>query len=265
MLDQLLTIDVKTQRRLIRFGWIAVLLLVALLVISAVERKERSELNTLEVAVEPLPGGELLIDPTDIKQAINRHFGYQLEGRIIADVDVDRVEEALETEPFIEDAEVYIAANDVIHINVEQRAPVLRVIDNQGINYYLDEDGIQMPLSKHFATKVLVVTGSLPAYSKQFLSRKRDRLKQAFELAEMIRADEFLYPLVEQMHFDPNGKITLVPKLGQQQIKFGKYNNAEDKLRRLKIFYKEALPYEGWRKYATINLEYDGQVVCKKR
>ncbi len=33
----------------------------------------------------------------------------------------------------------------------------------------------------------------------------------------------------------------------------------------LKIFYKEALPYEGWNKYSGVSLQYDGQVVCKKR
>jgi cell division protein FtsQ len=35
-------------------------------------------------------------------------------------------------------------------------------------------------------------------------------------------------------------------------------------LNRLKIFYKEGMPYEGWRKYETINLKYSGQVVCKR-
>lgn len=122
-----------------------------------------------------------------------------------------------------------------------------------------------MPLSDHFTAKVLVATGSLPNYDDRFIERKRSRLKNAFELTHLILQDDFLQPMIEQIHFESQGSITLIPKLGRHKIIFGKYEDAEDKLRKLKIFYKEALPHEGWRKYRTVDLSYEGQVVCKKR
>ena len=33
---------------------------------------------------------------------------------------------------------------------------------------------------------------------------------------------------------------------------------------RLKVFYKEAIPYEGWNQYDEINLKYKKQIVCNK-
>ena len=33
----------------------------------------------------------------------------------------------------------------------------------------------------------------------------------------------------------------------------------------LRDLYKEAMPYEGWRKYDEISLKYNGQIVCKKK
>jgi cell division protein FtsQ len=60
----------------------------------------------------------------------------------------------------------------------------------------------------------------------------------------------------------------LVPLVGDQKIVFGTANSAEEvkeKFERLKIFYKEAIPYEGWAKYNEISVKYDGQIVCRKR
>ena len=49
---------------------------------------------------------------------------------------------------------------------------------------------------------------------------------------------------------------------------FGSANSrseVESKFEKLKVFYKEAMPYEGWRKYDEISLKYNGQIVCKKK
>ena len=260
-----INIDKDTQLLLRRFGWIALLFFIAVLVVSAIERKERSQVEGLSIDIEPLEVGESLINEADIKLAITRNFGYQLEGRKIAAIDVERVEEVLETEPFILDADVFVGANNAVQIRIEQREPILRIIDNNGMNYYLDIDGIKMPLSKHFTAKVLVATGSLPTYDENFKKRKRNRIKDAYELTQLLLNDDFLNAMIEQIYFNNKGEITLVPIVGKHKIFFGKFVNAEDKLKRLKIFYKEAMPHEGWRKYRSVNLEFDGQVVCKKR
>lgn len=256
--------DPRTQRMLIRTGWLALLLAVVVIYISAVAHRSESLAEEVWVGIEPLPDGNSLLSEKDVREAIERSFGYKLEGRTLVSIDVNRLERILEEEPFILDAQVYIGANNKVAVKIIPRAPILRVIDNNGYNYYLDSDGVQMPLSKHFTAKVLVVTGSLPVYEEKFMSRKRNRLKEAFQLAQLILQDEFLSPLTEQIYFDNKGHITLVPKIGGHTIAFGPFGNEREKLRRLKIFYKEVLPYEGWQRYKEINLAYDGQVVAKK-
>jgi len=57
----------------------------------------------------------------------------------------------------------------------------------------------------------------------------------------------------------------LAPKLGNQKIFLGKYNNIDIKLENLKIFYQKAIANEGWRKYKNFDLSYKGQVVAEKR
>ena len=55
-----------------------------------------------------------------------------------------------------------------------------------------------------------------------------------------------------------------LPLIGDQKIVLGSARKIEDKLHRLKIFYQQGMPYAGWNLYETINLKYNGQVVCRK-
>lgn len=248
-----------------RLTTVAVFFAAAVIVISAVERKESSQVENVVVQISSISGDSTLIKPSDIMQTIERSFGYELTSLPVGDVDIARLEKVLEEDPIIADAEAFVDADNKVTIKITQRDPVLRVIDRNGLNYYLDANGAKMPLSKHYTPRVLVATGNIPPHTPDFLQRKRHLLKDLFELAGIIRKDEFLNALVEQIYVNNRGELTLVPKIGDQLILFGRMVDAEDKLKRLKVFYLEALPYEGWQRYATINLKFKGQVVCEKR
>ncbi|MDV7400600.1 hypothetical protein RZS08_54800, partial [Arthrospira platensis SPKY1] len=70
--------------------------------------------------------------------------------------------------------------------------------------------------------------------------------------------------LIEQIYVS-NGKILLAPKVGNYKIVLGTVDDLDEKFRRLRIFYDEVVPYQGWRRYKTVNLSYKGQIVCEKR
>ena len=263
-LPLLQNMDPKQQRMLRRIGWVVLFLAVLVVYISAVEQKGGSTVKDIVVNIEPLPDGNSLLAETDVIGSIDRAFDRSLIGQSLSDIDIERLEQVLEAEPFILEAEAYVTAGNLIVIDINTREPILRVIDNNGYNYYLDRDGVQMPLSAHFTAKVLVATGSLPTYDEAFLTRKRNRLKEAFLLAQLILSDPFLAPLSEQIYFDSRGKITLVPKIGSDRIEFGSFSDAQSKLRRIKIFYKEVLPHTGWRTYDEISVAYNDQVVGRK-
>ncbi len=255
--------DPRTQRMLKRIGWAGLFVAMLVVYISAVERKGASLVEEVLIDIAPLPDGNSLLTDTDVRATIQQSFGKPIEGRSIAELDIGRLESVLEEEPFILEAEAFVTAGNKVRIEILPREPVLRVIDNNGYNYYLDRNGVQMPLSEHFTAKVLVATGSLPTYEEAFLSRKRNRLKEAFLLAQLILSDPFLSALSEQIYFDSRGKITLVPKLGVGQVEFGHFEAAQSKLRRIKIFYKEVLPYTGWQQYEEISVAYQNQVVAR--
>ena len=247
-----------------RIAWVGFLLVVAAIFVVSRTKRKNSLAQGVEVEVVPLEDGNKLISERDVRQAILQSFGSDLEGTYLRDLEVERMETTLEEDPFVEDADAYMDQNSVLHLKIQQREPVLRVLDNNGGNYYLDQAGKKMPPSKIFAARVLIATGNVAPYTADFMAKRRHSLKDVFKVVQAIREDEFLNGFIQQIHVNNAGELVLVPLIGDQKILLGNSRKLEDKLERLKTFYKQAMPYTGWRMYETINLKYNGQVVCKK-
>lgn len=59
--------------------------------------------------------------------------------------------------------------------------------------------------------------------------------------------------------------IILVPVIREHVVNIGAPTDFDDKFARLKRFYSEVLPLQGWEKYDTLTLKWKGQLVATKR
>jgi cell division protein FtsQ len=260
---EILTPDIRNA--LTRLGWLLLLLFTGAMVISAVEKRSVATLKDLRVHVQPLDDDEhYLIKDKDVKRLIAKNFQSELVGEAVERVELEALERMLEQEPFVLDADVYLDATNTVQVEIQQRRPLLRVMDSNGLNYYLDENGVKMPISHHYTARVLVATGSVPPYVPGYLDQKQSVMKDLFVLTNYMLQDEFLQPLVEQVHV-VQGEFVLIPKIGDQKIVLGNLTNLDDKVERLKIFYREGLPREGWQSFDKIDLRFKGQVICGRR
>ena len=258
----------ETLKTIKRLTLIALTFVLLGFIVWSVNKRESSLSEGLKIEIEPLVNARNLVNEGDIQQIIQRSFVFDLtEEKVpLGKLKVGEIEKVLDAEPFILDAEVYVDAQNQLYVYVTQRTPILRIIDKDNQTYYMDTTGMQMPMSDHSTARVLVATGEIPAYTPDFKKpKKRHFLKKLFDLTQYIREDDFLSPMIEQIYVGANEEITLVPKVGKQKIIFGKYEDVEDKFNRLKLFYLEGMPREGWQKYKTINLKYRKQVVCQRR
>ena len=82
------------------------------------------------------------------------------EGKRLADVNVRILEEVLSRHPFIREAECYLTSGGKVGIEIYQRIPLLRVLSNNGDNYYIDNQGMVMSAPGK-AIHVAVATGAL--------------------------------------------------------------------------------------------------------
>ena len=133
-----------------------------------------------------------------------------------------------------------------------------------------------LPSNLHTA-RVTVVTGDIPdklngpnvqAILENDEDRKKYALEDIFYITNHVASDPFFDALIAQVQLEKNGDFILVPQVGGHIINFGAAKNEEHvktKFEKLKIFYTEGIPFEGWRKYSEISVKFDGQIVCKKK
>ncbi len=84
-----------------------------------------------------------------------------------------------------------------------------------------------------------------------------------FCLSKKIAEDDFFKAQIEQIYIR-NNEAELVPRVGRHTIKFGKIEAIENKLTKLKYFYKNKINQHGWKKYKAINLKFKHQVIGEK-
>jgi len=215
------------------------------------------------------------VEEADVMKLLNNKK-VSLIGALIDTINTNKLEEVLSVHSAIKEANVYRNLDGDLHIRIEQRNPIVRVINRNGESFYIDDEGALMPLSTKYAAHVLVANGNIKdSYAKNYtlnLSQKNDTavenshplLVDLYQLADYIYRDEFWNAQIEQIYV--NGQeFELVPRVGTHIIELGTLENYKNKFRNLRLLYEQGLPKAGWNKYKTINLKYNNQVICTKR
>jgi cell division protein FtsQ len=198
----------------------------------------------------------------DIKSGLNRN--QKLLGSEMGDLNIPKLEKSLQEKPLVESAEVFSNLEGEINIKVQQRKPILRVIRYDGTQYYIDQYGIKMPLSEHFTAHVPIANGNIFERYERGDSVYSFVGNQLFKIASFVDKQPFYKALIEQIFVRADNELILVPTVGSQFIVFGDANEPEKKFRKLLVFYQEGLNRTGWNKYKSIDLRFEGQVICKK-
>ena len=193
-----------------------------------------------------------------------------------ADLKVVEIEKALLQMPEIKEAHVFTNVGRDWTIDVTLRKPIARIYNLQGESYYLDAEGKIMPVINNCA-RVVVVNGHIRD-SKNSVSVSEiinndslisiRKIDDVYRISNYVCNDPLMQAQIAQIHLLKNGEFVLIPMVGGQKIVFGTANSDEEvkeKFEKLKIFYKEAIPYEGWNKYDEINLNFKDQIVCRKK
>jgi cell division protein FtsQ len=192
-------------------------------------------------------------------------------GKPIGEIPLPEIEARISQLREIKKAEVYTTIDGILHVYVDQRDPVMRVIAGGG-DYFVDEDGIVIRRKGLYTPRLHVIGGNiritgpmLNGVSVLDTSIKDSILKDIYQLVEYLNNDSFWSAQIDQIYVDNDDEIDMIPRLGNNIIHLGKTENFEGKLRNLEALYKKVMPEVGWNKYELINLEFKDQIVCKKR
>jgi cell division protein FtsQ len=211
-----------------------------------------------------IPGSQYFIDKQEV-ESILEVSSHTLIGRRMENINIHELEKKLNTNPFVEVAKVYADMDGIIWIEISQREPVLRIMNQFDQDFYVDQHGMKIPLSANFTARVLAANG----FIDEPFGGKVDTLhttlaKDIFKTVSFIRQDSLWDAQIAQVYVNQNHEIELIPRVGNQRILLGNADSLEAKFHNLRVFYKQALPQVGWDAYKLINVKYANQVIGVK-
>ncbi|WP_298892586.1 cell division protein FtsQ/DivIB [uncultured Psychroserpens sp.] len=168
-------------------------------------------------------------------------------------IDLNELESALNSNPMIKQAQVFMSVDGLITAEIEQKKPIARVSTNA--SYYIDETGSFMPLSTNYTARVPLVTGYI----------EKNDLENVHVIARKIQNDEFLIKHVVQIHQNQDKTIDLKFRSHDFRIHLGHLKLLDKKINNLKAFYVKAMKDETLDNYKLVNLKFDKQVICTKK
>lgn len=199
------------------------------------------------------------------------------EGQKREELDIEPIETFISSISQVKYVDVFQTINGEWQIDVQIRKPIARIFNKYGESFYLDSEGNTMETTPSHTARSLVVTGNIKDKSNSISTSEiinNDslisirKLDDIYRISSYVCNDPLFHSLVGQIHLEKNGDFILVPLVGDQKIVFGTAHSStevESKFEKLRIFYNEAMAYEGWTTYSEISLKFEDQIVCKKK
>ena len=177
-------------------------------------------------------------------------------GTTITEVPIYEIERKIESLNNVQNAEVYINMEGILHIDIIQKKAIVRISPKEGKDFYMDSEGSIFGLSHNYTEHLLIANGNIQD-STDYMT--------VLDLAKYISSDSLWNAQIIQVYLKDNKEIELVPRVGNHTILLGDMTNYQEKLRKLYLFYEKGVNQVGWNDYKEINLKFSNQIVCVKR
>jgi cell division protein FtsQ len=259
------------MKKILHISFIVILIAGTIFLLGFTDQEHQHK-NYRNFRIEILnPSDQAMITLDEINELINKNFG-DIEGTPITWIDLVQLEKTVLDNPYVSSCEVYQTIECDLVLKARVREPLVRVINQDDQQFYLDYNGFAMPVTPVHPSLVPIANGYI---SDHFVSLDKTEkplsiypqnsaLHQVYPVAYYIANDNFLKSFIDQIYVNEKLEIELVPKIGSQKIIFGNAADASEKLENLKTFYLKVMSKMDWRVYKSINLKYKNQVVCTK-
>lgn len=251
--------------------WSCIILYLGLMVGFFANRYEKLVCKSIKIKIAD-SSDHCYVKSADILYVLNRN-NIKYKGIPLSKINLNKIEQVVKANQIIDECRAYTGINGILHVEITQRQPIVRIIDKSRQGYYIDKEGNVLNLSLRGAPHVMVVNGNIRSPFKigspVNINRLNDSLamknfKDICTLVNYISEEDFWNAQIVQIYVNRDGEFELIPRVGPHIILFGDIVDYEEKFRKLEIFYKEGLNYIGWNHYLTINLKFKDQVVCTK-
>src|SRR5690554_52512 len=223
--------------------------------IGFVERKGADKpFQSLEIYVQEI-SDVYFVEENEIKQLLENEFPLLQPGISLEEVSLEKIEDKVESHPFVKNAEVFKDLKGKVVVKIDQYRPIARIIRPMAAHGYISAEGVILPTSPNYTTRVLTIEGPM---AEELLSQDdlTDGYSDLLELIHFIEKDDFWRAQIAGIEIGRKKDITLFQQVGTQEIEFGKPTEIKEKFEKISLFYKEILPLKGWDAYKRVNVKY---------
>jgi cell division protein FtsQ len=257
-------VNARTTIRKILFIllWVSIGGGMVILLVAAIGRKNKENCSDYKISIK---GNEenFFMDAMDVAKRLKAAIGSEIKGKKIKEINLGQLEQLLEKNVWVRNAELWFDNRSVMHVEVHEREPIARIFTVANNSFYIDSTITKMPLSDKMMARVPMFTGF--PNKKVYSSKDSLLLEDVKNIAQHITNDPFWSSQIAQIDITPERNFELSPVVGNHLVKLGDGKNIEQKFNRLMIFYKQVLAEKGFDAYNTIDVQYAGQVVGTRR
>ena len=164
------------------------------------------------------------------------------------------------THPWVRASEATCSQKGVLHVSIQERVPVVSVLDKQGRpTHFIDSTGYTMPATERSAFDVPLLHG----LDEPFQPLENEQVRNL--VRDLAALDEETDALLSEFVVGTEGTRLYTRPLGARgavEVWLGS-DDFEQKLRRLRSFWDQAVLPEPERTLTHIDLRFEGQIVAR--
>lgn len=203
------------------------------------------------------------LDERDVKSLIV-NSGQPVVGVNMSRIHLKELEARIMSDKHVLRADIFGDMKGNLIVDVKLRQPLARIAQSDAPDAYVAADGVIMPVSDKFTSRVLLISGpKVREFLEKGDMKATEDGKKLFAMIEFINSDPFWKAQIAQLDVNTKSEIVIYPQVTSQQVEFGTPDDLEIKFHKLMIFYKQILPQRGWNQYSRVNLEYEGQIIAE--
>lgn len=202
-------------------------------------------------------GAQRFVNPGELARELD-NLPSKAKGIALANINTQDIRRRLLDLDKIEDASVLRYTDGSIRIKVTPIVPVLRVFDGNE-SYYVNRAGKRVRASARYHKNVPLIQGHFDAADTAFTPLS------LMPLVSYISSDSIWNAYIGMIKVKSPTDILLIPNIREHVINLGSLDRLDDKMERLRTFYNKVLVKQGWEKYDTLTLKWNGQLVASKR
>ncbi|MFS4473541.1 cell division protein FtsQ/DivIB [Chryseobacterium sp. T20] len=234
----------KNKYRILKI--VVTVIILGLLLSFSLRRFSREQITDNKISVKMSEKTPVyFVDEKDIREIVKKE---NPSGKV-GDLNIPSLEKKINSLPAVDSANVYLNLNGKLNLDIKQRVPVFR-LNKDGKDFYVDEKGIEFPISRTYSHPCMLVTGNV----------QPDEYEKLAELVEKIDKDDF-----SKKYFIGISKskdsYNLLTSEGNYRVEIGDLDNIDFKVKGFKTFVEKYLVYQDPQKYSMVSVKYQNQIV----